>query len=95
MAQPENLSPPWLRAACLKKEEWHSEVSGWWRDIQGQRNHEIPETGKVVECLYLYAVKESGCIFEPDYLRMRDDMTSEECSTAQLKNKAEPEEKAA
>ena len=58
-------------------------------------NHEIPTTGQVVECRYLYAFRESGSIYQPVYLGARDDITSDECTTAQLKYKAEPEEKAA
>lgn len=52
-------------------------------------NHEIPATGQVVECCYLYAFRESGSIYQPVYLGSRDDITAEECSTAQLKYKAE------
>jgi bifunctional non-homologous end joining protein LigD len=58
-------------------------------------NHEIPKTGQVVECRYLYAHKESGSIFQPVYLGVRDDIPGEECTTAQLKYKAEPTEQAA
>ena len=52
-------------------------------------NHEIPATGQVVECRYLYAFRESGSIYQPVYLGVRDDITSDECITAQLKYKAE------
>ena len=55
-------------------------------------NHEIPKTGQVVECRYLYAFKESGCIYQPVYLGVRDDIPAEECTTAQLKYKAGAEE---
>lgn len=58
-------------------------------------NHEIPAPGWVVECRYLYAYKESGAIYQPVYLGVRDDIPSEECTTAQLKYKAEPDEQAA
>jgi len=58
-------------------------------------NHEIPAPGQIVECRYLYAFKESGCIYQPVYLGVRDDIRSEECTTAQLKYKAEPREEAA
>ena len=53
-------------------------------------NHDIPATGQVVECRYLYAFRESGCIYQPVYLGTRDDIRAEECTTAQLKFKAEP-----
>ena len=55
-------------------------------------NHEIPKPGSVVECRYLYAFKESGCIYQPVYLGVRDDIPAEECTTAQLKLKAGAEE---
>ena len=51
-------------------------------------NHPIPIAGSRVECRYLYAFKESGCIFQPVYLGVRDDIASEECTVDQLKYKA-------
>ena len=58
-------------------------------------NHEIPTTGQVVECRYLYAFRESGCINQPVYLGTREDIRAEECVSAQLKYKAEAAEEAA
>ena len=58
-------------------------------------NHPVPEKEQVVECRYLYAFKESGCIYQPVYLGVRDDIRAEECTTAQLKYKAESEARAA
>ena len=58
-------------------------------------NHEIPAPGQIVECRYLYAFRESGCIYQPVYLGVRDDVRAEECTTAQLKYKAEFEAGAA
>jgi bifunctional non-homologous end joining protein LigD len=58
-------------------------------------NHEIPAPGWIVECRYLYAFRESGCIYQPVYLGARDDIPAEECTTAQLKYKAESEARAA
>ena len=52
-------------------------------------NHDVPSTGTVVECRYLYAFKESGSIYQPVYLGQREDILSSECTTAQLKYKAE------
>ena len=43
-------------------------------------NHEVPTTGQVVECRYLYGFRESGCIYQPVYLDVRDDITAEECN---------------
>jgi bifunctional non-homologous end joining protein LigD len=53
-------------------------------------NHDIPKPGEVVECRYLYAFKESGSIYQPVFLGRRDDIFHEECTTSQLKYKAEP-----
>ena len=53
-------------------------------------NHAIPATGTRVECRYLYAFAESGCIYQPVYLGPREDIAPEECTTAQLKYKREP-----
>jgi len=58
-------------------------------------NHEIPQTGQVIECRYLYAFRESGCIFQPVFRGIRDDIRAEECTTAQLKFKPKPAEAAA
>ena len=51
-------------------------------------NHPVPSTGQIVECRYLYAFRESGCIFQPVYLGTRDDISNEDCRTDQLKYKA-------
>jgi bifunctional non-homologous end joining protein LigD len=48
-------------------------------------NHESPTVGQVVECRYLYAFKQSGCIYQPIYLGARDDIPKEECTVDQLK----------
>ena len=53
-------------------------------------NHSIPEKEQVVECRYLYAFRESGSIYQPVYLGVRDDIPAEECTASQLKYKAEP-----
>ena len=51
-------------------------------------NHDIPAVGTIVECRYLYAFKESGCIYQPVYLGVRDDIPADECTVDQLKYKA-------
>ena len=51
-------------------------------------NHDIPSPGTVVDCRYLYAFKESGSIYQPVYLGPREDILSAECTTTQLKYKA-------
>jgi bifunctional non-homologous end joining protein LigD len=55
-------------------------------------NHKIPVVGDVVEVRYLYAFRESGCIFQPVYLGKRDDITAVECTVGQLKYKEAQEE---
>ena len=50
-------------------------------------NHDIPAVGMIVECRYLYAFKESGCIYQPVYLGARDDIPADECTVDQLKYK--------
>ena len=52
-------------------------------------NHDVPAPGTVVECRYLYAFRESGSIYQPVYLGARDDIRAAECTTTQLKYKAE------
>jgi len=50
---------------------------------------EIPEVGQIVEVRYLYAFPESGALFQPVYLGVRDDIEEIECTVAQLKFKRE------
>jgi len=52
-------------------------------------NHDVPSPGTVVECRYLYAFKESGSIYQPVYLGPREDILAAECTTTQLKYRAE------
>lgn len=51
------------------------------------QNETMPEVGSVVECRYLYALRESGSIYQPVYLGLREDISPAECTTAQLKYK--------
>jgi bifunctional non-homologous end joining protein LigD len=55
-------------------------------------NHTIPKIGQVVEVRYLYAFRESGCLFQPVYLGVRSDVLQTECLTSQLKFKRDEEE---
>jgi bifunctional non-homologous end joining protein LigD len=52
-------------------------------------NYEVPKKGAVVEVRYLYAFRESGSIYQPVYLGPRDDIPTADCTTDQLKFKAE------
>ena len=58
-------------------------------------NHDVPSVGAIVEVRYLYAFRESGCIYQPVYLGKRQDITAEECTVTQLKYKAGEERAAA
>jgi bifunctional non-homologous end joining protein LigD len=53
-------------------------------------NHAIPQVGNVVEARYLYALKQSGSIYQPVYLGVRADIPASECVVEQLKYKSEP-----
>jgi len=55
-------------------------------------NHKIPQAGQVVEIRYLYCFKESGGLFQPVYLGLREDVDDSECLTSQLKFKPTDEE---
>jgi bifunctional non-homologous end joining protein LigD len=48
-------------------------------------NHDIPAIGDVVEVRYLYALKQSGSIYQPVYLGKRNDIPASECTVSQLK----------
>lgn len=48
-------------------------------------NHPVPRAGAVVEVRYLYALRESGSIYQPVYLGEREDVEPGECQTSQLK----------
>jgi bifunctional non-homologous end joining protein LigD len=51
-------------------------------------DHPIPAVGQVAEVRYLYAMPESGALFQPVYLGTRDDIEPGECLRSQLKFKA-------
>jgi bifunctional non-homologous end joining protein LigD len=55
-------------------------------------NQNIPIVGAVVEVRYLYAHKPSGCLYQPVYLGLRDDVQQHDCVTSQLKFKPEEAE---
>jgi bifunctional non-homologous end joining protein LigD len=52
-------------------------------------NQQMPAVGAVVEVRYLYAFKQSGCVYQPVYLGMREDITAADCTVSQLKFKAD------
>ena len=53
-------------------------------------NHPVPETGNVCDVRFLYALKQSGSVYQPVYLGRRDDIPPSECVVEQLKYKPEP-----
>jgi len=50
---------------------------------------DIPRIGDILEVRYLYSFKESGSLFQPVFLGVRDDLELKECSVGQLKFKRE------
>jgi bifunctional non-homologous end joining protein LigD len=46
---------------------------------------DFPAVGDIVEVRYLYAFPESGSLFQPVYLGVRDDIDLKDCSVNQLK----------
>ena len=51
-------------------------------------NKQIPQVGAIAEVRYLYAFRESGCVYQPVYLGERDDVDPAECMVDQLKYKS-------
>ena len=49
----------------------------------------VPPDGSIVEVRYLYAMPESGALFQPVYLGVRDDIAAAECTRDQLKFRRE------
>ncbi len=52
-------------------------------------NQQIPGVGDILEVQYLYAFGQSNALFQPVFLRLRDDITATDCTLAQLKFKRE------
>jgi bifunctional non-homologous end joining protein LigD len=52
-------------------------------------NYDVPEVGAIVEIRYLYAYKQSGNLYQPTYLGMRQDIQDSDCQKSQLKYKKE------
>jgi bifunctional non-homologous end joining protein LigD len=55
-------------------------------------NQPIPPVGQVVEVRYLYALQQSGSVYQPTLLGRREDIDPHECTVAQLKYKPSSEE---
>ena len=50
----------------------------------------VPEPGEVAEVRYLYALRQSGSVYQPVWLGVRDDIPPSECVVSQLRFKDEP-----
>ena len=57
-------------------------------------NQKVPVVGAVVEIRYLHAYRESGCLYQPTYLGVRQDVEAHECVASQLKFKSGDEDDA-
>ncbi len=55
----------------------------------------VPQVGAVVEVRFLYAFRQSGCLYQPVYLGVREDTDPSECTADQLKYKSPDEPEAA
>ena len=54
-------------------------------------NHPFPKWGLWSDVRYLYALKQSGSIYQPVYLGPRNDIPAADCTVDQLKYKPEPQ----
>lgn len=52
-------------------------------------NQDIPPIGAIIEVKFLYAFKESGSVYQPVFLGVREDIPTDECTVDQLKYKPE------
>ena len=52
-------------------------------------NFDMPNEGQVVEVRYLYSYKQSGSLYQPVYLGIREDIDPSECQQSQIKYKSE------
>jgi len=48
-------------------------------------NADIPKPGSIIEVRYLYAHKQSGHLYQPVFLGLRDDLSLKDCTVQQLK----------
>lgn len=55
-------------------------------------NQAIPNVGEIVEVRFLYALQQSGSVYQPTLLGRREDIGPEECTVSQLKFKASSEQ---
>ncbi len=89
-----------LSALVMNVNGQRSVAVGLWTGKDWQRagnvtipaNQEIPKIGAILELRYLYAYRESGCLYQPICLGQRQDLTPHDCTVGQLKFKAEEEE---
>jgi len=67
---------------------------GWVQsgNVTVPANHPVPAVGAIVDVRYLYAFRESGCLYQPTYCGVRTDLDRHDCCTSQLKFKSSEEE---
>lgn len=86
--------------SCIVKEQNESKRSVYLQLFKNKKpvpagkvtipiNFEIPQPGQIVEVRYLYAMKQSGSLYQPVYLGVREDIDKSDCTQAQLKFKSE------
>ncbi len=71
---------------------------GQWRNVGNVTippNKSVPGVGAFVDCSYLYANLRTGSIYQPTYLRERNDLTDADCQFDRLKFVQERESLAA
>lgn len=72
-----------VAVSLVDPEGWH-EVG----NVTVPANHAVPLVGTVIEVQYLYAFRESGCLFQPVYRGERTDVEQLECTMNQRKFQA-------
>ena len=65
--------------------EGHTQYVG---NVTVPPNYQIPKVGMLVEIRYLYCFRD-GCLFQPVYLGIRDDIDFDASTIAQLKYRPE------
>lgn len=53
-------------------------------------NASIPAAGEIIEVRYLYVAGQGGSLYQPTFIRPRNDIERAECTMSQLKYKQEP-----
>jgi len=67
---------------------WEDDTLHFAGNVTIPANHPMPTVGQIAEVRYLYAMPDSGALFQPVYLGTREDVEPAECLRSQLKYKA-------